>query len=98
MGDPYDDAMLAPLGLQETVPGLAQASQSAAGTSLMDGTASRVISDDAIETHQRAAPRQISSKHRASQQRLQGRGFLRFRPKPLEDHLVGVTRRAGALV
>src|SRR4051812_31651202 len=92
--------------------GLAQASHSAAGMSLAEGTASRVISDDAIENSDRSL---IAISHRDGDQHPQRSCIARATSRPrgadqvplqgktsgdktLKNHLVGVTRGAGALL
>src|ERR1700722_10565857 len=88
MGEARVSRSSRPLG-NET--GLAQASQSAAGIWLTDDTASRVISDDAIEKSGPATRYDQPSHHgdrrkdRALHQRLQGLGpRIRFPAETLQ--------------
>src|SRR3954470_2535143 len=82
-------------------PGLAQASQSPAGIWSIEETASREISEDAIDDVSRS--REQSSRTVTTSNIVHGDGKFkystssRFGAKPLEDHLVRMASRKGAL-
>src|SRR5215831_7603790 len=81
-----------PLALPAGLRGLAQASHALAGTSATEGTASRVISENAI------CPKRSCIAVETSRGRRRSGPDLPLRHKTFEDHLVGITRRARALV
>src|SRR4051794_32549369 len=94
---PDEDVLSCPLGEAGAPPGLAQASQSSAGIWLTAGTASREISENAIDCLNR--PRLLEVPWRDDQPKIVPRsgqfkcaGRSGFRAKAFENHLVCMPR------
>src|SRR5437588_4294751 len=100
---PDEGLLPCPLGDPGSLPGLAQASQSSAEIWLTDATASREISENAIDCLDR--PRLLEVLWRGDQPKIVHRsddfkcgGRSGFRAKALENHLVCMPRGDAALL
>src|SRR5579859_2156123 len=93
MQEPTGASVSSPFRLFESTGGFAQASHSSARTSPTEGTASSVISGEAIEGLWYSDPKIVH----CTQDFKPIKSASGSRHKAFKNHLIGVARRAGAL-